>query len=140
MRSDPLDADTLVAEVASDNFEDTRLTKRLSQLVATLGEAPERSLPSLFTSAGLEGAYRFVGNPRVTPEAILRPHITATRERCAQQNCVLVVHDTTDFTFGAEGDRRGLGRSIKSTQTFYGHISLAVTADGMRKPLPPVSG
>jgi hypothetical protein len=49
---------------------------------------------------------------------------------------VLVLHDTTQFEFPGNSKREGLGRLIKpSAQGFFGHFSLAVSADGTRKPL-----
>jgi hypothetical protein len=46
------------------------------------------------------------------------------------------VHDTTAFEFGGRTKREGLGHLIKSSaQGFFGHFSLALTADGSRTPL-----
>ena len=121
--------------MANNNFSDPRLTERLARIVLAAAENPSLSLPSLFDSAGLEGAYRFFSNPKVEAEEILGPHFAATRARAAHAGTVLVVHDTTDFSFGAEGEREGLGRAYKSQQTFYGHFSIVLAADGSRTPL-----
>jgi hypothetical protein len=49
---------------------------------------------------------------------------------------VIVAHDTTQFEFGGPAKRRGLGRLIKpSAQGFFGHFSLAISADVARQPL-----
>jgi hypothetical protein len=49
---------------------------------------------------------------------------------------VLVVHDTTDFDFGGQSKRQGLGHLNRpAAQGFFGHFSLALTADGSRTPL-----
>jgi hypothetical protein len=48
---------------------------------------------------------------------------------------VLVVHDTTQFEFGGDSKREGLGRLIRPGQGFFGHFSLATAADGDREPL-----
>lgn len=136
---DPVDVAALAQEVANSNFEDERLNERLKALITGLGIDPTRSLPRAFDEAGLEAAYRFFGNHRVTPEAILAPHIEATKARCAQQRTFLVLHDTTAFTYRYDGEREGLGRMRRSEkgsrQAFFSHVSLAITADGTRRPL-----
>jgi hypothetical protein len=84
----------------------------------------------------LEGAYRFFGNEQVTPEAILAPHFRQSARRASEAPRVIVVHDTTAFEFGGQTKREGLGHLIKpSAQGFFGHFSLALTADGSRTPL-----
>jgi hypothetical protein len=136
---EPLGIERLVDEVASGNFADERLTARLRRLVEGLAKDPTFSLPRAFDSAGLEGAYRFLSNQRVTPDDILASHCTATRERCQAQETVLVVHDTTSFSYRWDGEREGLGRALPrnkaSNQTFLAHFSLALKADGTRIPL-----
>lgn len=133
-----LDAFALANEVANRNFTDERLTRRLRRIVAGLAADPEASLPRLFDSAGLEAVYRFFSNHRVMPNDILRPHFEATRQRTEGRD-FLVVHDTTQFLFRADGEREGLGRVKRSTamskQGFFLHASLAVAADGTRRPL-----
>lgn len=136
---EPHGVEELVNEVADGNFADERLTLRLGKLVGGLAKDPTRSLPRAFDSAGLEAAYRFLSNHRVTPEQILDPHSAATRERCEAQRAVLVVHDTTSFSYRWDGEREGLGRALPrnegSNQTFLAHFSLALKADGTRIPL-----
>ena len=129
----------LVDEVAGSNFADDRLTRRLRNLVGSLAVAPKKSLPKALDEAGLEGAYRFVSNPRVTPEQILSGHWDATVERCEREQVVLIAHDSTTFSYRYDGEREGLGRvrrgNEKSKQNFFAHFSLVLTADGERRPL-----
>jgi hypothetical protein len=133
------DIQALAREVADSNFEDERLNLRLKALVAGLAADPTKSLPRAFDSAGLEAAYRFFSNHRVTPDDILSPHVEATRKRCEQEGDFLVIHDSTMFSYRYDGEREGLGRAMragaKSKQIFFAHISLAMTADGTRRPL-----
>jgi hypothetical protein len=129
----------LADEVAQSNFSDERLNLRLRSLVSRLSAEPTVSLPRALDSAGLEAAYRFLSNHRVTAEQILEPHIEATRRRSEQAGDFLIVHDTTKFLYRSDGKREGLGR-IKRTgpgskQGFFAHLSLAVAADGTRRPL-----
>jgi hypothetical protein len=136
--AEPLDVDALAKEVANGNFADERLNQRLGAIVRGLAEHPQLSLPRAFDSAGLEGAYRFFSNFRVMPADILSSHVRATRERAAGSD-FLVVHDTTTFQYRDDGERQGLGRvksnAAKGKQAFFLHASLAVAADGTRRPL-----
>ena len=106
----PFDIAALASEVAGSGFDDERLNARLKLLVEQLAKDPNLSLPKSFDSAGLEAAYRFFSNPRVTPEDILAPHIDATRSRCEERGDYLVVHDSTTFSYRYDGEREGLGR------------------------------
>lgn len=129
----------LADEVANGNFVDGRLVERLRRMVTGLALEPALSLPRAFDEAGLEGAYRFLSNHRVTPAEILSSHYEATRRRCEAEPVVLVAHDTTAFSYRYDGEREGLGRAQprndKSNQTFYAHFSLALAGDGKRRPL-----
>lgn len=137
--ADPIDKEALAAEVADSNFDDERLNARLRAVVAGLAVEPARSLPRSFDEAGLEGAYRFFSNPRVTPDEILSSHVEATRVRCEDVGDFLVIHDSTKFSYRFDGEREGLGRAQfgneRSMQMFFAHVSLAVAADGTRRPL-----
>lgn len=137
--ADPIDSEALAAEVADSNFDDERLNKRLRALVAGLAVEPGKSLPKSFDEAGLEAAYRFFSNVHVTPDDILSSHVEATRARCASTGDFLVLHDSTKFSYRYDGEREGLGRArlgnAKSVQMFFAHVSLAVMADGTRRPL-----
>lgn len=137
--SEPITSEELAFEVGSTNFDDERLNRRLRSLVGRLSIDPGSSLPRALDSAGLEAAYRFFSNHRVTPELILQPHFETTRTRCETEGDFLIVHDTTTFLYRHDGEREGLGRvkrmSPGGKQAFFAHLSLAVTADGSRRPL-----
>jgi hypothetical protein len=115
-------------EVETADFGDRRLSTRLVALAERLARAPDQSFPKAAGSdAALEATYRFFGNEAVTPEAILAPHIAATRSRCAQAEAVIVAHDTTEFRFSSA--REDLGRVASETSHgFLGHFALAVAA------------
>ena len=129
----------LASEVGGRNFRDERLNLRLRSLVEKLSVDPHRSLPRALDSAGLEAAYRFLSNHRVTPELILQSHIEATRSRSQAEGDFLIVHDSTKFQYRYDGEREGLGRVKRTSsggkQAFFAHISLAIAADGTRRPL-----
>src|SRR5262249_46661459 len=122
---------TISAELSDADLGDERLNRRLGLLVAKLAERPGESFPKLLDDAELEAAYRFFGNERVSPEDILAPHFRQTGRRASEHGRVLVVHDTTQFEFPGHAKRSGLGRLIHAgAQGFFGHFSLALTADG----------
>lgn len=125
-------------EFAGADFNDERLSKRLLKLVNALASEPSRSFPdAALDDAALEATYRFLGNERVSPEAVLAPHVAQTRRRASRRKTVLVVHDTTEFVF--RGDREGLGVVTNNAPGFFSHASLAVSADGKRIPLGVLS-
>lgn len=124
------------AELAGAELGDARLSKRLCSLADQLAARPSASFPKAFDDAELEAAYRFFGNDEVTPEAILAPHLRQTARRAAEAARIIVVHDTTAFEFGGQSKRAGLGHLIRpAAQGFFGHFSLALSADGTRTPI-----
>ena len=123
-------------ELSEADLGDERLNRRLGLLADQLAERPGESFPKALDDSQLEAAYRFFGNDRVSPEAILAPHFRQSARRASEHERVLVVHDTTQFDFPGNSKREGLGRLIKpKAQGFFGHFSLALSADGMRVPL-----
>jgi hypothetical protein len=124
------------AELSEADLGDERLNRRLGLLADQLAERPDESFPRALDDGQLEAAYRFFGNDRVSPEAILAPHFRQSARRASERERVLVVHDTTQFEFPGNSKREGLGRLIKpAAQGFFGHFSLALSADGARVPL-----
>jgi hypothetical protein len=123
-------------EFADSDLKDWRLRHRLVRLAESLDVSPDASLPKATkTTAAREGMYRFLGNFRVTAEAILSPHRRATAQRCREAGRVYVVSDTTEFIFTGEERGRRLGRISGTRRGFLGHFALAVSADGRRCPL-----
>jgi Transposase DNA-binding len=126
----------LSTELADADLGDARLSRRLRQLVGSLAERPAESFPKVLDDAELEAAYRFFGNVQVRPGAILAPHFRQSARRAAELSRIVVAHDTTQFEFGGQTKRKGLGRLINpSAQGFFGHFSLAMSADTERRPL-----
>jgi len=122
-------------EVRDAKLGDARLSRRLEILADTMAKDPTRSFPDACgeSDSALEAAYRFLSNETVTPEGILEPHYRATIERISAVPEVLVVHDTTEFTFS--GEREGLGRIQGYAKGFMGHFALTVSADGLREAM-----
>jgi hypothetical protein len=95
--------------------------------------------------ANTKAAYRFFSNDRVGEADILAGHFQSTRDRtAATDGLVLVLHDTTEFTYQREkSEAIGVTKSINSGRDKAGrlrshtvcgilmHSSLAVTTEGL---------
>ena len=133
-------------ELAACSFADERLNKRLRKLVAQIGSSMGQSLPLVCQDwANTKAAYRFFANDRVSEADILAGHFRSTRDRTiATDGPVLVLHDTTEFTYQREStDAIGITKAINSGRDKAGrlrshtvcgilmHSSLAVTTEGL---------
>jgi hypothetical protein len=133
-------------ELAGCSFADERLSKRLRKLVAQIGSAMGQSIPLVCQDwANTKAAYRFFSNDRVSEADILAGHFESTRDRMvATDGPVLVLHDTTEFTYQREkSEAIGITKSINSGRDEAGrlrshtvcgilmHSSLAVTTEGL---------
>lgn len=118
-------------ELKGVNLGDARLNKRCQQLVSTLSNHPQKSLPKACKGwAETLACYRFFDNPKVNPDKILTPHKKATLKRIAEEKVVLMLQDTTEMNFSHREKIEGMGRlSRKFEQGFYLHPTLAVTPE-----------
>src|SRR5216684_6247217 len=127
---------TLATEFAGADLGDRRLTARLIRIVEAAERRPAESFPKIAADPSvLEGLYRFLGNPRVTPEKMLSPHYRATAQRADAEEEVIVPHDTTEFEFPGGARRAGLSRIRKGGQGFFGHFALCLKANASREPI-----
>jgi hypothetical protein len=133
-------------EVAGCEFRDERLAKRFRKLLGRIGSAMGQSIPLVCQDwANTKAAYRFFSNDRVSEEEILTGHFQSTRDRIAANGGpLLVLHDTTEFTFQREKTHAiGVTYRINSGRDKAGrmrshtvcgilmHSSLAVTMEGI---------
>ncbi len=133
-------------ELAGCSFADERLNKRLRKLVVRIGSAMGQSIPLVCQDwANTKAAYRFLSNDRVSEADILAGHFQSTRDRTvATDGPVLVLHDTTEFTYQRENmEAIGITKSINSGRDKAGrlrshtvcgilmHSSLVVTTEGL---------
>lgn len=113
-------------------------TARLRKVVEAVARQPSASFPKAAGSdIELEGLYRALSNPHTEWQQILDPHQRKAAQRC-KGGPVVVVHDTTEFQF-SHADPAEIGYLQTGKPGFYGHVSLAVSADGERKPLGVVA-
>ena len=112
---------------------DRRLKTRLIRVAEGLAAAPSDSLPQTFEDWGqVKGAYRFVANQRVKPESLGRALPPSTALRCAGEELVLVVQDTTFLTFPPACHAEGLGPiNDKPSRGIALHSALALRPDGL---------
>ena len=137
MRSKHAKLPAIETEFSDADLGDVRRTRRLQQVAQSAEAAPEIGFPRMVASdAELEGIYRLLSNEEVSPDEIIAPHIEATLTRAREARTCIVIHDTTEFSFGGESRREGLGvLTRKDKQGFLAHVSLAVIPDEARTPL-----
>lgn len=131
------DSEDLGREYAEAGLGDRRLDERLALIASRLAARPAASFPTASANdSELEATYRFLNNPRATPESILAPHVRETVRRCGDATRLVVAHDTSEFNFG-KTSRRDLARVGQGKSFgFYGHFALAVdSGNEARQPL-----
>lgn len=135
MRLPPDAVDRIAEQLARAELGDPRRSRRLERVVRKVAAAPSASLPlALEDDAEIQAAYRLAGNPRVTFEAVLAPHVEATVQAASGVREVLVIHDTTDCSFPSL-DPADLGYLQTGKAGFRLHFGLAVDADAWKRPI-----
>jgi hypothetical protein len=134
-------------EVVRCEFQDVRHGKRLCQLLKQLSGKVGATTPWACQDwANTKAAYRFFGNDRISEANILAGHFASTRERFGASSgfSVLVLHDTTEFSFRREDGRAvGILQKVATRYASQGrpqhhttcgilmHSSLAATREGL---------
>jgi len=133
-------------EFSEAAFADERLGKRFRTLLAQLSSGPGDAIPLVCQDwANTKAAYRFLDNDKVNEADILAGHFESTRQRAAATDApILVLHDTTEFTYKREKPQ-AIGKTRiniagayrDGSPRFYTacgilmHSSLAVTTEGL---------
>lgn len=140
------DADWVERETSACEFADAPLIRRLGELLGQIGNAVGETIPMACQDwANTKAAYRFFSNDRVNEKDILDGHFQATRDRFSQSaGSVLVLHDTTEFSFRRENVKPiGITHKTPTLRKTHGrpgyrtacgilmHSSLAVIIDGL---------
>lgn len=124
--------DGIAAEALGCQMGDQRLNKRYRLLLDRLSAQPGRSIPvACQSNAEVDAAYRFLDNPKVTPQKILAPHRAATLRRMAQEQVVVVAQDTTKIDLTRPNEVVGGPLSDLHHNGFYSHSLLALTTAGV---------
>lgn len=125
---------TLALEVASAEFGDVRLNKRLNLILERSETHPNLSIPAAMQGRKeIEGAYRFYGNEKVTPKKIHEPHYAMTRHRIAQSSVCLLIQDTTEIDL-TRPNQQVQGAGPMSSNSQFGafvHPLMAFTPEGI---------
>ena len=84
--------------------------RRAVEIAAAMAREPAGSLPAQQQSdAGTKAVYRFCENAHVSYEALMQPHMEATREQSRQVPRVLLIQDTTELDYQHHPKTTGLG-------------------------------
>jgi Transposase DNA-binding/Transposase Tn5 dimerisation domain len=125
--------DWVIEEIRGVNFGDKRLNKRYAQILNSLSNIPNNSIPTACkTWKETLAAYRFLNNDNVTHQTIISSHKASTLERIRRENIILIPQDTTEIDFSGRKTIDGMGHLGKEkSQGFYLHPSIAVTPSGL---------
>jgi hypothetical protein len=133
-------------ELAACHFSDARLDKRFKTLVKHLSEGTGETIPMACQDwAATKAAYRFFSNERISEQEIFSGHFSATQARfAATPGHVLVLHDTTEFSFQREnklaigmtsracgGTGKDGRRRLHTICGMLQHSSMVVTQEGL---------
>jgi len=114
-------------EFALARLGDQRRTQRLVKIATRLAQSPGGTLPQAMPHwEELKGAYRFLANPKITFEEILRPHWERTQAICREAGEYLLIEDTTLLDYTSHGRVEGLGMIGDGGQGLSLHSTLAL--------------
>lgn len=138
--------EALSKELGGCRFSDPRLGRRFQKFVGQLANKLGQPIPLACQDwTNTKAAYRFLSNGRVNEGAILAGHFQATRERFeATADPVLLLHDTTEFTYSREsveaigilhrlhaGTHKDGRPRLHTVCGILMHSTLAVTTEGL---------
>jgi hypothetical protein len=120
-------------ELATANFGDARLNKRLVRIVTDKLAKPTASIPQASGDwAATKATYRFLDSEQVHADAIRAPHRDATVARAAHLDTLLVLQDTTELDYTDHPNTTGLGFLDHPKHSgLKVHSGLAATLDGV---------
>lgn len=120
-------------ELATADLGDLRLKKRLGMILTSFSKQPDASILQVAPDwAWSKGAYRFLGNPKITREKIIDPHINASTKRIKDQATVLAIQDTSEFNYSSQKSLEGLGPLRKEdSRGLLMHPTLCVAENGV---------
>src|SRR5437588_7293890 len=85
-------------------------TRRAVAIASAMAGEPAGSIPAQqHSDAGTKAVYRFCENGHVSYEALMQPHLQATRQQCRQVPRVLLIQDTTEVDYQHHPKTKGLG-------------------------------
>jgi hypothetical protein len=120
-------------ELATADFSDARLSKRLVRIVANKLANPTASIPQASGCwSATKATYRFLDSKQVAADSIRTAHADATCSRIHYHATVLVLQDTTELLYTAHPHTTGLGElDHAGSKGLKVHSALATTRDGV---------
>lgn len=99
------------------NVGDPRLQKRAVDVAIGCAQRPEESLAGRFDKwADLQGTYRFFSNPKITHQALQKPHYEQVLEKARwSEGLVLFIQDGSELLFNSHPWTHGLGPTADSS-------------------------
>ena len=122
-------------EFGKADIGDKRRTRRLVAIIAAAASQIGVAISSACGPAGALAASRLFRRRESTIEAVLRPHIKRTGERCESYDRILAIQDTTVLDYTKHKSTRGLG-PVATTEQSRGLLMHTVMAFSLnRTPL-----
>ena len=122
----------IMDELVGIDCGDQRLNRRSQKVLESLSVNTQASINGSFaTWSETQAAYRLLDNPRVTPEAVLKPHAEATLRRMAGTPVALIVQDTTELDYSKHPPKDAKCLTKPDRLGLYLHVQLAVTSEGL---------
>jgi hypothetical protein len=121
--------DDAVEEMGRCRLRNRARTKRLVDSTRRISRHPGGSLPEkLGSRASYRATLRLLNNPVTTHEALLAPHVAATKQRMAEwEGTVLILHDTTTLDYSGRQTLESMAQvGNGGGQGYECHNSLAV--------------
>ncbi|QEG02811.1 Transposase for transposon Tn5 [Stieleria maiorica] len=89
----------VIDELETVDLGDKRRNERLAEVLSAMAGLPSKSIPAAVGAGHNEttAAYRLFDNDAICFEDILAPHIDACYKRLAEQEVVILAHDTTEL-------------------------------------------
>jgi len=115
------------SQFSAAQLGDRRRTARLVRLASQIASDPGSGLPRQAETWGdLKAAYRLLGRPEATLQAVAAPHWQLTRGQ-ADRGRLLIIDDTTEIDYGSRRQAAGLGPVGRGTgRGFLLHSALVV--------------
>ena len=105
---------------------DPRRTRRLVLLASSIAQSPGNAVSNLSLSpAEMEGAYRFIRNDQIEPEAIAEAGYQATAKRAKEHSTLLALEDTTTLSYRHASVKEELGH-ISDKETSRGLLAHSI--------------
>lgn len=128
-----MDDDWIEKECETLEIGDARLVKRAKLILNQQSQMAESTPSAAKDPSALEATYRFVNNPAIQIDTVLRAHNDAAIARCSEQQRVILAQDTTvcDITKPNRQVRGAGPLESEAKRGFFIHPLYALSEDGL---------